>query len=81
MVHVSDSCNPIFHFIGAYYINTDTAAFIQLLRSDLPATTFTTPAATAMHLAAQQGRQGKRSSIRMPLRVFSRLKVNDGAVL
>src|SRR3546814_9874317 len=35
MIHVSDSCNPNFHFTGAHYINADTSAFMQLLRSDL----------------------------------------------
>src|SRR3546814_3837503 len=35
MIHVSDSCNPNFHFTGAHYINGDTSAFMQLLRSDL----------------------------------------------
>lgn len=35
MIHVSQSCNPNFHFTGAHYINADTAAFMQLLQSDL----------------------------------------------
>src|SRR3546814_2456898 len=35
MIHVSDSCNPNFHFTGEHYINADTSAFMQLLRSDL----------------------------------------------
>jgi len=35
MVHVSDSCNPNFHFTGAHYINGDTTAFMQFLTSDL----------------------------------------------
>lgn len=35
MIHVSQSCNPNFHFTGAHYINADTAAFMQLLTSDL----------------------------------------------
>ncbi len=35
MIHVSHSCNPNFHFTGAHYINADTAAFMQLLQSDL----------------------------------------------
>ena len=35
MIHVSSSCNPHFHFTGAHYINGDTAAFMQLLTSDL----------------------------------------------
>lgn len=35
MVHVSCSCNPNFHGVGAHYLNGDTAAFMQFLRSDL----------------------------------------------
>jgi 4-oxalmesaconate hydratase len=35
MIHVSGSCNPNFHATGAHYINADTIAFMQLMRSDL----------------------------------------------
>jgi 4-oxalmesaconate hydratase len=35
MVHVSASCNPNFHATGAYYINADTTAFMQLVQGDL----------------------------------------------
>jgi 4-oxalmesaconate hydratase len=35
MVHVSCSCNPNFHGVGAHYLNGDTAAFMQFLKSDL----------------------------------------------
>ena len=35
MIHVSQSCNPNFHFTGAHYINADTAVFMQILNSDL----------------------------------------------
>lgn len=35
MVHVSCSCNPNFHHTGAHYLNADTAAFMQLLLSDV----------------------------------------------
>ncbi|MBO0904058.1 amidohydrolase family protein [Jiella sonneratiae] len=35
MIHVSQSCNPNFHFTGAHYLNADTTAFMQLLQSDL----------------------------------------------
>jgi 4-oxalmesaconate hydratase len=35
MVHVSASCNPCFHAVGAHYINGDTTAFMQLLAADL----------------------------------------------
>ena len=35
MIHVSSSCNPNFHATGAYYINADTTAFMQLIQGDL----------------------------------------------
>jgi 4-oxalmesaconate hydratase len=35
MIHVSCSCNPNFHHIGAHYINGDTTAFMQFLTADL----------------------------------------------
>jgi 4-oxalmesaconate hydratase len=35
MIHVSQSCNPNFHFTGAHYINADTTAFVLLLMSNL----------------------------------------------
>ena len=35
MVHVSGSCNPVFHTLGAHYLNADTTAFMQLLEGDL----------------------------------------------
>ena len=35
MVHVSASCNPAFHAVGAHYINGDTTAFMQFLTSSL----------------------------------------------
>ena len=35
MIHVSQTCNPNFHFTGAHYINADTTAFMQFLASDL----------------------------------------------
>jgi len=35
MVHVSSSCNPVFHATGAHYINADTTAFMQFLTADL----------------------------------------------
>ncbi|KXU82685.1 4-oxalomesaconate hydratase [Paraburkholderia monticola] len=31
MIHVSSSCNPCFHHVGAHYLNGDTTAFMQLL--------------------------------------------------
>ena len=47
MVHVSASCNPVFHGTGAHYINADTTAFMQFLTSDLfkdfPALRFVIP--------------------------------------
>jgi 4-oxalmesaconate hydratase len=33
MVHVSGSCNPVFHATGAYYIAADTTAFMQFIQS------------------------------------------------
>jgi len=35
MIHVSASCNPNFHALGAHYINADTTAFMQLVEGDL----------------------------------------------
>jgi 4-oxalmesaconate hydratase len=35
MIHTSASCNPAFHSTGAHYINGDTAAFVQLMTSDV----------------------------------------------
>ena len=35
MVHVSSSCNPNFHALGAHYLNADTTAFMQLFEGDL----------------------------------------------
>ena len=35
MIHVSVSCNDNFHTTGAYYINADTTAFMQLIQGDL----------------------------------------------
>ena len=35
MVHVSTSCNPVFHTTGAHYLNADTTAFMQLVQGDL----------------------------------------------
>ena len=35
MVHVSSSCNPSFHALGAHYLNADTTAFMQLLEGTL----------------------------------------------
>jgi 4-oxalmesaconate hydratase len=35
MVHVSASCNPNFHALGAHYLNADTSAFMQLVEGDL----------------------------------------------
>ena len=35
MIHVSSSCNPVFHGTGAHYLNGDTTAFMQLLTGDL----------------------------------------------
>lgn len=35
MIHVSASCNPNFHTLGAHYINADTSVFMQLIQGDL----------------------------------------------
>lgn len=35
MIHVSASCNPNFHTLGAHYLNADTAVFMQLVTADL----------------------------------------------
>lgn len=35
MIHVSASCNPNFHALGAHYLNADTTVFMQLLEGDL----------------------------------------------
>jgi 4-oxalmesaconate hydratase len=35
MVHVSASCNAVFHATGAHYINADTTAFMQFIQGDL----------------------------------------------
>lgn len=35
MIHVSGSCNPNFHALGAHYLNADTTAFMQLVMGDL----------------------------------------------
>jgi 4-oxalmesaconate hydratase len=35
MVHVSSSCNPNFHALGAHYLNADTSVFMQLVEGDL----------------------------------------------
>lgn len=35
MVHVSTSCNPNAHTLGAHYLNADTSVFMQLVEGDL----------------------------------------------
>jgi 4-oxalmesaconate hydratase len=35
MIHVSQSCNPNAHTLGAHYLNADTAVFMQLIQGDL----------------------------------------------
>ena len=35
MIHVSASCNPNFHTLGAHYLNADTSVFMQLIQGDL----------------------------------------------
>jgi 4-oxalmesaconate hydratase len=47
MIHVSTSCNPAFHTLGAHYLNADTSVFMQLVQTDLfdrfPALRFVIP--------------------------------------
>ncbi|MGW5590888.1 amidohydrolase family protein, partial [Streptomyces sp. NPDC003857] len=47
MIHVSASCNPNFHALGAHYLNADTSAFMQFVEGDLfarfPALRFVIP--------------------------------------
>ncbi|MFD8075006.1 amidohydrolase family protein [Streptomyces sp. NPDC059718] len=47
MIHVSASCNPAFHALGAHYLNADTSAFMQFVEGDLfarfPALRFVLP--------------------------------------
>jgi 4-oxalmesaconate hydratase len=35
MIHVSDSCNPAVHTLGAHYLNAGTTVFTQLVTGDL----------------------------------------------
>jgi 4-oxalmesaconate hydratase len=35
MVHVSTSCNPNFHTLGAHYLNADTSVFMQFVQTEL----------------------------------------------
>jgi 4-oxalmesaconate hydratase len=35
MVHVSQSCNPNAHTLGAHYLNADTSVFMQFVQTDL----------------------------------------------
>ena len=35
MIHVSSSCTPAAHTLGAHYLNADTSVFMQLLEGDL----------------------------------------------
>ena len=35
MIHVSTSCNPAAHTLGAHYLNADTSVFMQLVQADL----------------------------------------------
>jgi 4-oxalmesaconate hydratase len=35
MIHVSASCNPNAHTLGAHYLNADTSVFMQLVTDDL----------------------------------------------
>ena len=35
MIHVSDTCNPNFHFTSSHYLGADTTAFVQAMTSGL----------------------------------------------
>jgi 4-oxalmesaconate hydratase len=35
MIHVSTSCNPAVHTLGAHYLNADTTVFMQFVQGDL----------------------------------------------
>jgi 4-oxalmesaconate hydratase len=48
MIHVSSSCNPCFHHVGAHYLNGDTTVFMQLMLApqlfkDFPTLRFVIP--------------------------------------
>jgi 4-oxalmesaconate hydratase len=47
MIHVSTSCNPAAHTLGAHYLNADTTTFMQLVQGNLfqrfPALRFVIP--------------------------------------
>ncbi|MBV9354970.1 MAG: amidohydrolase, partial [Chloroflexi bacterium] len=48
MVHVSATCNPVFHATGAHYLNADTTAFMQFVQhpelfADFPTLRFIIP--------------------------------------
>jgi 4-oxalmesaconate hydratase len=62
MIHVSASCNPNFHALGAHYINADTSVFMQFVQGDLfaryPALRFVIPhggGAVPYHWGRYQG--------------------------
>ena len=62
MIHVSQSCNPNAHTLGAHYLNADTAVFMQLVQGDLferfPALRFVIPhggGAVPYHWGRYQG--------------------------
>jgi 4-oxalmesaconate hydratase len=62
MIHVSTSCNPAFHTLGAHYLNADTTVFTQLISGDLfgrfPDLTFVIPhggGAVPYHWGRYQG--------------------------
>ncbi len=69
MVHVSASCNPNFHSLGAHYLNADTSVFMQLVSDDLfdrfPALTLVIPhggGAVPYHWGRYRGLAKRRSA-------------------
>ena len=53
MIHVSSSCNPVFHHVGAHYLNGDTTAFMQLLQSPRSSRIFRRCASSSRTAAAR----------------------------
>ena len=72
MIHVSTSCNPAAHTLGAHYLNADTTAFMQLVQGRLferfPACASSSrtaaarcPTTGAASRASRPGRSSRRS--------------------
>ena len=80
MIHVSQSCNPNAHTLGAHYLNADTSAFVQFLSGELfdryPTLRFVIPhggGAVPYHWGRYHGlatREGRPSPERLLANVF-----------